>query len=49
MINLCPDSPREGTRINKIKSEKGEIYMDTAEIEKKIREYYKQFLCQQIW
>ena len=33
---------RERTQINKIRNEKGEISMDTAEIQKTIREYYEQ-------
>ena len=32
---------RERTQINKIRNEKGEISMDTAEIKKNIKEYYK--------
>ena len=32
---------RERTQINKIRNEKGEITMDTAEIQKTIREYYE--------
>jgi len=32
----------ERTQINKIRNEKGEITMDTAEIQKTIREYYEQ-------
>ena len=45
MKNLWPDSPRRGEKenqINKIKTEKGEITMDTAEIQKTIREHYEQ-------
>ena len=33
---------RERTQINKIRNEKGEITTDTAEIQKIIRDYYKQ-------
>ena len=33
---------RERTQMNKIRTEKGEISMDTAEIQKTIRKYYKQ-------
>ena len=33
---------RERTQITKIRNEKGEITMDTAEIQKSIREYYEQ-------
>ena len=33
---------REKTQINKIRNEKGEVTMDTAEIQKTIREYYEQ-------
>ena len=42
---LWPDSPRRGekeTQINKIRSEKGEILMDPAEIQKAIRESHEQ-------
>ena len=35
---------REKTQVNKIRNEKGDITMDTAETQKPIREYYKQ-LC----
>ena len=35
---------REKTQINKIKNEKGEVTMDTTEIQKNMREYYEQ-LC----
>ena len=33
---------RDKTQINKIRNEKGEIKMDTTEIQKTVREYYKQ-------
>ena len=33
---------RERTQINKIRSEKGEITTDTAEMQRIIRDYYKQ-------
>ena len=33
---------RERTQINKIRNEKGEVIMDTAEIQSIIRDYYKQ-------
>ena len=33
---------RERTQMNKIRTEKGEISMDTAEIQKTIRKYYEQ-------
>ena len=33
---------REKTRINKIRNEKGELTMDTAEIQSIIRDYYEQ-------
>ena len=33
---------RERTKINKIRNEKGEVTMDTAEIQSIIRDYYKQ-------
>ena len=45
MTNLWVDSPRRGekkTQINKIRNEKGEITMDTTEIQKTMREYYEQ-------
>ena len=35
---------REKTQINKIRSEKGEITMDIAEIQKTVREYYEQLM-----
>ena len=38
----------ERIQIKKIRNEKGEISMDTAEIQKTVREYYKQY-SQQIW
>ena len=33
---------RERTQINKIRNEKGEVTMDTAEIQSILRDYYKQ-------
>ena len=36
---------REKTQINRIRNEKGEVTTDTAEIQKIMRDYYKQ-LCQ---
>ena len=33
---------REKTQINRIKNEKGEVTMDTAEIQRIMRDYYKQ-------
>ena len=33
---------RERTQINKIRNEKGEIIIDTEEIQRFIRDYYKQ-------
>ena len=33
---------REGTQINKIRNEKGKVTMDTTEIQRIIRDYYKQ-------
>ena len=44
MINLNQiiKKKRERTQINKIRNEKGEITTDTAEIQRIIREYYKQ-------
>ena len=35
---------RERAQINKIRNEKGEVTMDTTEIQRIIRDYYKQ-LC----
>ena len=38
---------RERTQINRIRNEKGEITTDTAEIQRIMRDYYKQhFICQ---
>ena len=37
---------RERTQIYKIRNEKGEVTMDTAEIQSIIRDYYKQLYCQ---
>ena len=37
---------RERVQINKIRNEKGEITTDTMEIQRIIREYYEQLLCQ---
>ena len=45
MTNLWLDSPRKGekkTQVNKIRNEKGEVTMDTTEIQKTIRGYYQQ-------
>ena len=47
LINLQPESlrkKREGPQINKIRNEKAEVTMDTIEIQRIIKEYYKQ-LC----
>ena len=33
---------REKTQINRIRNEKGEVTMDTAEIQRIMRDYYKQ-------
>ena len=33
---------RDSTQINKIRNEKGEITTDTAEIQRIVRDYYKQ-------
>jgi len=44
LTNLWPDLPKRGKNSNKIRNEKGEISIDTAEIQKKKkreREYYK--------
>ena len=41
MTNLWTDSQKEERKnSNKIRNEKGEISVDTAEIQKAIREYY---------
>ena len=40
--SLWPDSPRRGKKSNKIRNEKGEIPMDTAELQKTIKECYEQ-------
>ena len=48
-INLQPDSlrkKRERVKINKIRNEKGEITTDTMEMQRIIRDYYEQLLCQ---
>ena len=45
MINHEPDSSRkkrEKTQINRIRNEKGEVTTDTAEIQRIMRDYYKQ-------
>ena len=45
MTNLWSDSPRRGkekNEVSKIINEKGEITMDTARIQKTVREYYEQ-------
>ena len=45
LINHYPDSSRkkrEKTQINRIRNEKGEITIDTAEIQRITRDYYKQ-------
>ena len=45
MINLWSDTSRkksERTQINKIRNEKGEVTTDTVEIQRIIRDYYKQ-------
>ena len=45
MINLQPDSSRkkrERIQINKIQNENGEVTVDTTEIQRNIRDYYKQ-------
>ena len=39
---------RERTQINKIRNEKGEITTDTAEIQRIIRDYYKQLYANKI-
>ena len=45
MTNLWLNYPRKGekkTQIHKIRNEKGEITMETTEIQNTIREYYEQ-------
>ena len=44
MTNLYPDTSRktEKNQINKIRSEKGEVTTDNAEIERIITDYYEQ-------
>ena len=45
MTKLWPDLPKRGekkTQINKIRNERAEITKDSAEIQKKVREYYEQ-------
>ena len=44
MTNLWLDSPEEETKkkINKIRNEKREVTLDAMEIQKTMREYYKQ-------
>ena len=41
-LAILTKNRREKTHINKIRNEKGEITMDTSEIQKTIREYYEQ-------
>ena len=41
----CIKKKKERTQINKIRNEKGEITTDTAEIQRIMRDYYKQ-ICQ---
>ena len=40
---------RERTQINKIRNEKGEITTDNAEIQRLIRDYYKQLYDKKKW
>ena len=44
MTNLWPDSSRKRKKnqINKIRNEKGEVTTDNVEIQRIIRDYYKQ-------
>ena len=42
------EKKRERTQINKIRNEKGEITTDTAEIQRIIRNYYKQLYANKI-
>ena len=39
---------RERAQINKIRNEKGEVTMDTTEIQRIIRDYYKQLYANQM-
>ena len=48
MTNLLLDSPRREGKELKIRNEKGEISMDTAEIQKNIKILWT-IICQQIW
>ena len=41
-LSIFIKKKRERTRINKIRNEKGEVTVDTAEIQSIIRDYYKQ-------
>ena len=45
-MNLWPDSLREEKELKR-RNEKGEILMDTAEIQKFVREYYEQLIIYQ--
>ena len=49
-INLYPESSRkkERTQINNIRNEKGEIILDTIEIQRTIRDCYKQLYTSKI-
>ena len=40
---------REKTQINRIRNEKGEVTTDTAEIQRIIRDYYKQLYANKIY
>ena len=51
MINHEPDlskKKREKTQINRIRNEKGEVTTDTAEIQRIMRDYYKQLYANQM-
>ena len=50
MINQThQDKKRENIQINNIKSEKGEITTDTAEIQRIISDYYKQLYANKMY
>ena len=51
MANLWLHSPRRGekkTQIDKIRNEKGEVTMDTTEIQRTMREYYQQLYANKL-
>ena len=51
MANLWLHSPRrreKKTQIDKIRNEKGEVTMDTTEIQRTMREYYQQLYANKL-